>query len=91
MDTVLSVKTNKTIKKQAMDLAKEMGVPLSLVVTTLLKRFISEKELIISAPRQMSKALEKVIAQSEIDLKNGDVSPVFDNADDFMVWLRKED
>jgi addiction module RelB/DinJ family antitoxin len=90
MDTVISVKTNKTIKKQAMDLAKEMGVPLSLVVTSLLKRFISEKELIINAPRKMSKALEKVIEKAEADLAKGDVSPVFDNADDFMAWLKAE-
>jgi antitoxin component of RelBE/YafQ-DinJ toxin-antitoxin module len=87
MNTVLNVKTNSLIKKQATSLAKEMGIPLSLVVTNLLKEFINKKELIIQAPRVTSLKLERVIQKAEKELKTGNTSPAFTNTMDAIAWL----
>lgn len=89
MKTVLNVKTDAVIKREATLVAKEMGVPLSIVVTSLLKKFIDDRELILEAPRHMSKKLEAIIGKAEKDLKTGNVSPVFGNADDALAWLTK--
>ena len=89
MKTVLNVKTDSEVKKQATQVALEMGVPMSIVVTTLLKKFINDRELVLEAPRQMSTKLEKTLEQAEKDLKNGKFSPAFSDADSAIAWLLK--
>ncbi len=89
MKTVLNVKTDSNIKKEATIVAREMGVPLSIVVTSLLKKFIDDRELVLDAPRHMSKRLEQTIARAERDLKSGKHSPVFANIADAISWLKK--
>ena len=89
MKTVLNVKTDAGIKREATMVAKEMGVPLSIVVTSLLKKFIDDRELVLEAPRHMSKKLEAIISKAEKDLKTGSVSPAFGDSDDAMAWLTK--
>lgn len=89
MKTVLNVKTDRDIKIEATRVSKEMGVPLSIVVTSLLKKFINDRELVLEAPRQMSKKLESIIFKAEKDLNNGTISPIFSNADDAIAWLKK--
>jgi addiction module RelB/DinJ family antitoxin len=89
MKTVLNVKTDRDVKIEATKVSKEMGVPLSIVVTSLLKKFINDRELVLEAPRQMSKKLESVIFKAEKDLDKGSISPIFANTDDAIAWLKK--
>lgn len=89
MKTVLNVKTDRDVKMEATRVSKEMGVPLSIVVTSLLKKFINDRELVLEAPRHMSKKLEKVIFKAEKDLDKGNISPIFANANDAIAWLKK--
>ncbi len=71
MKTVLNVKTDREVKKKAQKTAKELGVPLSLVVNTYLKMFIRDKEVLISNAPRMTPKLEKNIRRAELDLKSG--------------------
>ncbi len=48
MKTVLNVKVDKGVKVKAQKVAKELGIPLSLVVSQILKNFIHEKAMYIS-------------------------------------------
>jgi addiction module RelB/DinJ family antitoxin len=89
MKTVLNVKTDLDNKRQATQVAMEMGVPLSIVVTSFLKKFINDRELVLEAPRQMSVKLEKVIAKAHNDLKKGKLSPAFSDVDSAISWLSK--
>lgn len=87
--TVLNVKTDVEVKREAQKLAKAIGVPLSTVVNAQLKRFINERRFEIQAPLVPSAGLKKIIAQAK---KNRDaVSPAFDNVDDAIVWLNRND
>ena len=88
--TVLNVKTDLAVKKAAQKLSKEMGIPLSLVVTNSLKRFIADRQLIVDAPLIPSARLRKTITQYQKDKKKGSVeaaSPAFASGAEMDAWL----
>lgn len=90
--TVLNVKTDVEVKREAQKLAKAIGVPLSIVVNAHLKRFIDERRFEIQAPLIPSAGLKKIIAQAKKDWKAGNrrsFSPAFDNSEDAIAWLNK--
>ncbi len=90
--TVLNVKTDVEVKREAQKLAKAMGLPLSTVVNAQLKRFINERRFEIRAPLIPSTSLKKIIAQAKKDWQTGHrkaFSPAFDNADDAIAWLNE--
>jgi addiction module RelB/DinJ family antitoxin len=92
--TVLNVKTDVSVKKQAQALAKKIGVPLSTIVNAQLKQFISEQRVEFSVPLVPNARLRKVIEQAEKDIreKNTDAfSPKFNNAEDAIAWLQSKD
>lgn len=71
MKTILNVKTDKDLKRKAQEVAKEIGLPLSTVVTGFLKEFIEKKEVRFSVPYQMSPKLERRLTRTEKDIKAG--------------------
>jgi addiction module RelB/DinJ family antitoxin len=93
MKTQLLIKTDKKLKLQAQKLAKELGIPLSTVLNSFLKRFVEEKEVTFSTERyRMTPYLEKVVKQARKDIEEGNYknfSPAFDNVDDAIKWLEK--
>jgi addiction module RelB/DinJ family antitoxin len=48
MDTTMLIKTKKTLKKQAQELAKELGLSLTDVVNASLRQFIVNQGITIS-------------------------------------------
>jgi len=46
MKTVLNIKTDVDVKKQAQEIARQIGLPLSTVVNAYLKEFIQKKRLL---------------------------------------------
>ena len=44
--TVINIKTDKILKKDAQRLAKNFGLPLSTVINTYLREFVREKRII---------------------------------------------
>lgn len=87
---IINIKTEKTVKKQAQQLAEELGFSLSALVTASLKQFVRTREVQFSARRHMTPYLEGVIKEVEKDIKaKRNISPAFANAKDMDAYLRK--
>ena len=83
--TVINFKTDPAIKKEAQAAAKKLGLSLSDVMNSLLRQFTRDKELHISL--EPTPYLEKALEQSQKDVKEGYVSPTFNNIEDEIAWL----
>jgi len=88
MKTVLTVKTDVDVKRDAQKLAKEMGVPLSTIVNAQLKQFVRDRRLEMSAPLIPRPRLIRAIRQARKDILEGkNMSPVFSTADEMDAYL----
>lgn len=85
--TVLSVKVDKNVRDRAKKTAKELGVPLSLVVNRELERFANEKFLMVGTPSAKAAARLEILATEARADKN--VSPTFSDVEDAIAWLKK--
>lgn len=90
MSTVLNVKIDPVLKKRAQSVAKELGLPISLVVAASLREFVSTRSLTISdSPRLKPEVeaelldLSKKARASKLD----DFSPAFENIEESFTWL----
>lgn len=91
MKTMLNIKTDKEIKENARQIAREMGIPLSTVVNAYLREFIQTREIHFSAPPKMTSRLERTIKQAEKDYKNKkNISSVFSHAQDAIRYLHSK-
>lgn len=91
METTLLIKTKKDLKDKAQNVAKEMGIPLSIAINAFLKQFSEEKTLTLTTKGyEPTPYLEQIIKKASIDYKNKkDISPVFTNVKDAISWLKK--
>ena len=48
MNTTLMIKTDARLRDEAREIAKELGVPLTTIVNSLLKQFVREKKFSVS-------------------------------------------
>ncbi|MEK7560610.1 MAG: hypothetical protein AAB539_01490 [Patescibacteria group bacterium] len=86
--TVLNIKTDPEVKKEAQKVARELGVPLSIVVNAYLKEFIREKEMCLRAAPCMSPRLEKLLVRVEEDIqKKKNLSPAFTSVTEMREYL----
>ena len=84
--TIINLKIDKNLKNQAADLAAEMGFNLSSVITSILRNFVTTRELHVSSKHQMTDYLESVIKDVNLE-KKSEKSPAFKNAKDAIKWL----
>ena len=83
MNTTIHITTDSKLKAQAQQLAKEMGLNLTLVLNNLLKDFIQKQSIEFTAERTLSPELEAKWMQDRIDSKD---EPEFTNADDLIQY-----
>lgn len=89
MKTVLNVKTDKEIKKQAQKIAEEMGLPLSTIVNAYLKEFIQERQITFSAALELRPEKEKLFQKAERDYKKGvNISPALSTPEEIEAYLK---
>lgn len=69
--TVINVKTDKEVKKNAQRVAEELGLSLSTVINAYLRQFVRNKEIHLSTAPHMSRELEKFLGKVEKDIKSG--------------------
>lgn len=86
MKTVLHVKTNKNLKDDAQKLAKEIGLPLSIVINGLLQRFVAEKGITFGQRLIPTSELKQVIKEIEKESKNKSKGP-FTNKQEIKNYL----
>lgn len=85
---LLSVKVEPKVKKAAQRAAREIGLPLSLVVNENLRRFAVERSVTFTTPERMSKKLERQLGKIDADIKAGrNLSPVFHSGKEMDEYL----
>lgn len=68
--TVINIKTDEEVKKNAQKLAEELGLSLSDVLNASLRNFIRTREVRFSFIPQMTPELEKLLGGVEKDMKD---------------------
>jgi addiction module RelB/DinJ family antitoxin len=90
MSTVLNIKIDPVLKKKAQRVAKELGLPMSIVVAASLREFVNTRSITISdSPRLKPEVEAELLALSKKARagKLDDYSPVFDNMEESFAWL----
>ncbi len=88
---VVATKVDPQTKKEAMETAKELGMPLSVVIKAFLKQFIKTKTVTFSArDEEIPNARTlKVLKKAEENYKKGNTSPAFKTGEEAVKWLEK--
>lgn len=90
-DTVLNVKIDKELKRQAQAAAKAIDLPVSTIVAASLREFVRTRSITISDEGTLKPEVINELRKISADAKRGvNVSPVFDSAEESFVWLDKE-
>ncbi|MGI8419058.1 MAG: hypothetical protein ACR2LN_00265 [Candidatus Levyibacteriota bacterium] len=86
---VISTKVDPQTKKKAIQIARELGMPLNVVIKKFLLHFIETKTTDFKAEfeEEPSEYMIEMLKKSEEDVKAGRVSPSFTNAKDAIDWL----
>ena len=87
---VINIKTEISTKKQAQEVAAKFGLSLSALINAYLKELIKTKRVEFSADEKPSPYLIKILKKAEKNLKEGKGSPMFDNAEDAISYLRSK-
>ena len=67
--TLISVKADQEVKKNAQKLAAELGLSLSDVISASLRNFIRTREITFSSIPKMTPELERLIGMAREDFK----------------------
>lgn len=86
--TIINVKVSKALKQDAQELADEIGVPLTTVITASLKEFVRSRSLTVSAFPRLRPEIERELDEAIADFKSGkNVSRIFTKSDDVAKHL----
>lgn len=88
MKTVINLKTDVDVKRQAQEVAKQLGIPLSTVINAYLKEFIIAKEFKISLSPIPSESLKKALREVDKDIVDGkNMTSAFTSAKEMDAFL----
>ncbi len=87
MATIINVKTDPEVKKKAQEVLNELGLNLSSAINAYLREIIRTRSVHFSLEEEPSDYLIESINEAEKELREGDVSPSFDNARNAIAWL----
>lgn len=88
MSTVLNVKIDEKLKRDAKAVAKAVGLPMSIVVSASLREFVRTRSLTISdIPQLRTDVVDELLKIEKDPKKRTDLSPAFKNIDDAVAWL----
>ncbi|OGD84953.1 hypothetical protein A3B51_01345 [Candidatus Curtissbacteria bacterium RIFCSPLOWO2_01_FULL_41_18] len=86
--SVVNVKVNPQVKKEAQAVAEDLGLTLSTLINGYLKQLIRNKTVVFSSLEEApTDYLLESLRESREDIKANRVSPTFSNADDAVDWL----
>ena len=89
--SVINIRTQPDVKKAAQQVAEDLGMNLSVLINGFLKNLIKTKTISLKVSEEPSEYLIISIKETEEDVKNGRVSPLFENADEAVAWLNDKD
>lgn len=85
---MINIKADKEVKESAQEIARALGLPLSGVINAFLKEFIRTRSISFSAVPTMTPALERIIAEVEVDIKTGkNMSPALSDPKEIGDYL----
>ncbi len=85
---IINIKVNKKLKSEAQDLANEIGVPLTTIITANLKEFVRSRSLTVSAFPRLKPEIEQELGTAIAEYKKGkNVSRVFSKPEDVANHL----
>jgi antitoxin component of RelBE/YafQ-DinJ toxin-antitoxin module len=67
---IINIKVNKTLKREAQELADEIGVPLTTIIAASLKEFVRSRSLTVSAFPRLRPEIEQELSEAITDYKN---------------------
>jgi antitoxin component of RelBE/YafQ-DinJ toxin-antitoxin module len=87
--TIINIKVSKALKQDAQDLADEIGVPLTTVITASLKEFVRSRSLTVSAFPRLRPEIEHELEEAITDFKNGEnISKILTKPDEVATHLK---
>lgn len=69
--TLITVKTDKTLKKAAQEVAEEIGISLGTLINSFLKQFVRTKEVSFSVSYKPTEYLKRSIEESRKEYAEG--------------------
>jgi len=87
MKTQVNLKIDNSVKKQAQQRAKEIGLSLSSVVNATLKQFARTGELELSSSPRMTPYLENLVLEARKEYQDGKFSGPF-NSEELIKHLK---
>lgn len=88
MKTVINIKTDKEVKKNAQKVASDLGFSLSAIINAYLKQFVRNKEVYFGVVPHMSSGLEKLLMGVEKDInKKRNISSTFSFEEEVNDYL----
>lgn len=88
MNTVLNVKIDPKLKKEAQEVAKAIGLPVSTVVSASLREFVRTRSITISDEATLKpEVVEELLEISKKARQGIDISPPFESVEDSFKWL----
>ncbi len=87
---VINIKTEAEVKRQSQKIAREMGISLSGLINGFLKQLVRTKKVEFTLDETPNAYLRGIMKRAEKDYKTGNVSPLFDNAQEAIEWLEKQ-
>ncbi len=88
---VINIKTEPKVKKQAQEVAKNLGFSLSSLIDGYLRNLIRTKEVHFRLEEKPSAYLRSVIKEARKNYKKGNTSPGFTNAKDAIKYLEVQE
>lgn len=86
--TIINLKVSKNLKREAQELADEIGVPLTTVITASLKEFVRSRSLTVSAFPRLKPEIEKELGEAIADYKKGkNISKIYSKPDEVAGHL----
>ena len=71
MKTLINIKTEKKLKKNAQKVAGELGLPLGTILNAYLRELVREKRVVFSIPELPNIHTRKLLENIVTDIKHG--------------------
>jgi antitoxin component of RelBE/YafQ-DinJ toxin-antitoxin module len=87
--TMLNIKIEKSVKDEAQQTARLLGLPLSAVISEYLKEFSADQRVTFTTHPMPNTRTQKVLRQAREDYKKGkNIDGPFKTPEDVLAYLR---
>ncbi len=88
MQTVINIKTDKSLKEEAQKIAKELRLPLGTIINSYLREFVQEQRVVFSTHPKPNNKTQKLLDRILLDMENNkNVDGPFKSAKEAIAYL----